>query len=55
MVVSNPSHDQSVTALVELDNFKGGYLIASPEVPETEESNGKCDIKALSAVVFMEK
>ncbi len=55
IVVANPSYDQPISIEVELGNKKGRFLIASPEVPETKESNGKIEIPALSAVVLMEK
>jgi len=54
-VVVNPSYTQSLSAEVELENRKGGFLIASPEIPEAKESNGKIEIPALSAIVIMEK
>jgi hypothetical protein len=55
LVVSNPSYTQPVSVIVELDKGTGHYLIASPEVPEPKESSGKIEIRALSAVVLMEK
>jgi hypothetical protein len=55
IVVANPSYDQAVFVEVEMETGKGRYLIASPENPEPKESNGKIEIPALSAVVFMEK
>jgi len=55
IVVSNPSYDKPVNVEVALENRKGGFLVASPEAQEAKESNGKIEIPALSAVVFMEK
>lgn len=55
VVISNPSYDQSVSVSVEPENGTHKYLMASPESPETAESDGKADIRPLSAVVFMEK
>ena len=55
IVVANPSYDQPINVEVELENSKGGFLMASPEIPQAKESNGKIEISALSAVVFMEK
>jgi hypothetical protein len=55
VVVSNPSYNMPVTAEVHLQNGSGSYLAVSPEVPEPKESNGKIELKALSAVVLIEK
>jgi len=55
IVVVNPSYDQSINVEAELENSKGEFLMASPEVPEAKESNGKIEISALSAAVFMQK
>jgi hypothetical protein len=55
VVVANPSYDQPIFVSVELENRKGGFLLASPEVHETNESNGRIEIPALSSVVLMEK
>ena len=55
IVVVNPSYDQSISVEAELLNSKGGFLMATPELPDAKESNGKCEIPALSAVVFMQK
>jgi len=38
-----------------LENKRGAFLMASPEVQVAKESNGKIEIPALSAVVLMEK
>jgi hypothetical protein len=54
IVVANPSYDQPVSAEVELQNVKRGFLIATPEVPEAKASKGKIEIPALSAVVLIE-
>jgi hypothetical protein len=55
IVVANPSYDQTIIVEAELENIKGGFLIASPEVPDAKENSGKTEIPALSAVVLMEK
>jgi hypothetical protein len=55
VVVSNPSYTHPVSVTVQLDNGSGRYLMASPEEPGTRESAGKTEIRALSAVVLMEK
>ena len=55
IVVVNPSYTQQLSAEIGLENKKGGFLIASPEIPEAKESNGKVEIPALSAIVIMEK
>jgi len=55
VVVVNPSYDKTITADVRLENQKGGFFVASPEVPEAKECRGKIEIPALSAVLLMEK
>jgi len=55
IVVANPSYDKPINIEVELENGKGGFLMASPEIPEARESDGKIQIPALSAFVLMEK
>ena len=55
VIVANPSYDKPIFVEVELGNKKGGFLMASPEVPDAQESNGKIEVPALSAVVLMEK
>jgi hypothetical protein len=55
IVVANPSYDQPISVEVELENKRGVFLMASPEVQVAKESNGKIEIPALSAVVLMEK
>lgn len=55
IVVANPLPDQPIAIEAELDNYKGLFLMACPEVPDATESNGKIEIPALSAVVFMQK
>lgn len=55
IIVANPSYDQPISVEVELGNKKGRFLIASPEIQQAKESNGKVEIPALSAFVFMEK
>jgi hypothetical protein len=55
IIVANPSYDQMISVEVELGKKKGGFLMASPEIPEAKESNGKVELPALSAFVFMEK
>jgi len=55
VIVANPFYDKSVIVEVELENTNRGFLLASPEDPETKENNGKINIPALSAVVLMEK
>lgn len=55
VVISNTNYDRPVSVRVELEKGTGHYLLASPEVPDAKESNGKFEIKALSAMVLMEK
>jgi hypothetical protein len=55
IVLANPSYNKTIFVEVELENKKGGFLVASPEVPEAKVSNGKVEIPALSAIVIMEK
>jgi hypothetical protein len=55
VVISNPSYTRSVTARVELEKGTGHFLMASPEFPDAKENSGRIEIKALSAVVLMEK
>jgi len=55
IVVANPSYEQPITVEVELENIKGGFKIASPEVPEAKESDGKVVIPALSAIILIQK
>jgi hypothetical protein len=55
VVISNTNYDRPVSVRVELEKGTGRYLLASPEVPDAKESNGKFEIKALSAMVLMEK
>ena len=54
IVAVNPSYDHPIIANAELENSTGRFLMASPEDPETKESNGKVEIPALSSVVLME-
>jgi len=55
VVVENPSFDKQIDVEVKLENSKGGFLMASPEVPDAKESSGKIEIPALSAVILIEK
>jgi hypothetical protein len=55
VVVSNPSYKNPVSITIELERHTGKYLLATPEVPEAKESNGKVDLRTLSAAVFMEE
>jgi len=55
IVVVNPSYDQPINVEAQLDNYKGGFSMASPEAPDIKESNGKIEIPALGAVVLMQK
>ena len=55
VVVANPSFDQPIFVEVELENKKGGFLIARPEAPEAKESKGKTEIPAHSVIVLMER
>jgi len=55
IVIANPSFENPVVVELEMEYVKSGFLIASPEVPEAKESNGKVEILPLSAVVLMEK
>ena len=55
VVVVNPAYDQPITVEVEPENRAGGFLLATPEVPVATQSDGKTEIPAFGAVVFMEK
>lgn len=55
IVVANPLYDQPITVQAELENTPGGFLMASPEISIAKKSDGKAEIPAFGAVVFMEK
>ena len=55
VVVANPTYNQSIIVDVELENSKGGFLMATPEQPVAKLTKGKIEIPALSAIVLMEE
>jgi len=55
VVVSNKSYEKTVSVTIELERHLGKFLVVRPESPEPISSNGKVELKALSAVVFMEE
>ena len=53
MVIVNPSSDSALTAKVNLPNA-GKLVMATPEQPEAEATDGTLKIPARSAAVVME-